>query len=227
MQRITHIMPVGHTKTTLLEGLRQYPFHRLIMVLGKEMTPGEEKARKLAKELEETLKTISEIEYLYVDIDDVYSAAIDITAAIRRETEKGHDVKINASGSVRTLGISCYLASALTGTKLYIAVPSYKEDVITGIRKVLEIPHYPLKKIGENEEVILKELALRPSKSVDELLNRLDKDMTSESIQRERAKISYHLKKLREDGFITTQKKGKKQELHLTRLGKLFSAAQG
>jgi hypothetical protein len=75
MKKIVHIIPVGHTKRTLIEGMRQFPFHKIILVLGREKSPGEEKAKKVALEIEKELKEIAEIEYLHVDVDDVYSTA--------------------------------------------------------------------------------------------------------------------------------------------------------
>jgi hypothetical protein len=227
MKKVVHIIPVGHTKITLTEGMRQFPFHKIILVLGKEVGPGEDKAKEVAEEIKKEFGRLAEIEYLQVDVDDVYRAAIATAKTIRAEQKRGNEVKVSASGSLRTVGISCYLACAVTGAKLYVALPSYEEGKIKGIRRVLEIPSYPLREIGREEVHILKFLLEKgPTDSVDELIQGLKKEKSSKNYQRERARMSYHIKKLKNDGFIETTKHGKTLAISLSKLGELYTVGR-
>ncbi len=225
MKKIVHIIPVGHTKTTLIEGMRQFPFHKVILVLGKQPGPGEEEAEVVAKEIEKELSPLVDIEYLRVDVDDVTGAAIEITKAIKREMTAGNEVRLNASGSLRTVGISCYLASAVTGADLYVALPEYSDGRVSGIRSVLEIPSFPLKEISTEEQTILQILLVAgETNSVDELIHGLGRSVKGlTGYQKERARVSYHIKKLKDGGFIETRKIGKNLRTRLTRLGQLYS----
>jgi DNA-binding transcriptional ArsR family regulator len=225
MKNVVHIIPVGHTKVTLIEGMRQFPFHKIVLVLGKEIGPGEEKAKEIAKEIEKEFGVLVEVEYLHVDVDDVYSTAIDIARVIKSEQGRGNEIKVNASGSLRTVGISCYLACAVTGADLYVALPEYKNEKVRGVRRVLDIPSFPLKEVGKEEFTLLRFLLIKgPTDSVDELIQGIVKIRKSSSdYQKERARMSYHIKKLREGGFIETLKIGKNLKINLTKLGELYS----
>jgi DNA-binding transcriptional ArsR family regulator len=225
MKNVVHIIPVGHTKVTLIEGMRQFPFHKMVLVLGKEIGPGEEKAKDVAKEIEKEFKGLVEIEYLRVDVDDVYATAIDIAKVIKSEQSRGNEIKVNASGSLRTVGISCYLACAVTGADLYVALPEYFDERVKGVRRVLDIPSFPLKEVGREEFTILRFLLKKGStNSVDELIQGIIKiSKSSPDYQKERARVSYHIKKLKEGGFIMTLKIGKNLKINLTKLGELYS----
>ena len=137
--------------------MRQYPFHKIILVLGKTTSPGEEKAEAVAAEIRGEFEKIAEIEEIHVELDDIYTAAIAIAKNIRAEEKQGNTVMVNASGSLRTVGISCYLACAVTGATLYVALPAYENGVLTGIRQVLNVPPAPLKDAGREELLILKD----------------------------------------------------------------------
>jgi DNA-binding transcriptional ArsR family regulator len=225
MKKTVHIIPVGHTKTTLTEGMRQFPFHKIVLVLGKETGPGEERAEAVARQIEEEFGSVAEVETIRVDADDVYSSAIAIAEKIVAEENRGSAVKVNASGSLRTVGISCYLACAVTDAELYVALPAYKEGKLTGIRRLLDIPSFPLKGVGSEELAILRFLATRRSMdSVDDLIQGVvGIEKNSSGYQKERARMSYHIKKLREGGFIETNKQGKNLTITLTKLGELYS----
>ncbi len=228
MKRVTHIIPVGHTKETLIEGMRQFPFHKVVLVLGKKSGQGEAKALEVAKEIEKEIKSLALVEYLHVEVDDVFQAAIDIARVIKSEQLEGKEVRVNASGSLRTVGISCYLATAVTKTTLYVALPMYEKGMIRGVRNVIDVPSYPIKEVGGEELLILKHLKENgPAGSVDELISRINRrGKTAKEHMKERARISYHLKKLKKDGFIETKKSGKNLRIMLTQLGELYTTGR-
>jgi CRISPR-associated protein Csa3 len=225
MKKVVHIIPVGHTKVTLIEGMRQFPFHKVVLVLGKEDGPGERKAVEVAKEIEDEIGSLAEVEFLYIDADNVYSTAIDLAREIKNKQKEGDEVKVNASGSLRTVGISCYLACAVTGAELYVAHPAYENGKVIGIRRVVDIPSFPLKKVGKEELSILSLLKEKgATESVDELIEGLLKiNKGADGYQNERARMSYHIKKLKNEGFIETKKIGKSLRISLSSLGKLYT----
>ncbi|RMF89942.1 MAG: hypothetical protein D6733_05175 [Methanobacteriota archaeon] len=226
MKRIVHIIPVGHTKQTLIEGMRQFPFHKAVLVLGKEAGPGERQAEAVAEEIEKELGGLAEVERMHVDMDDIYSAARDIAARIKAEEKAGNQVMVNISGSLRSVGIACYLACAVTGAELYMALPSYEDGRVTGIRRVIKIPLFPIKTVGREEESILLYLFEKgPVDSMDRLILGLyGKDKDSPGYLNERARMSYHIKKLREKGFIDTDRHGKSLRISLSKMGEVYSA---
>ncbi|RLI78115.1 transcriptional regulator, partial [Archaeoglobales archaeon] len=61
----TQIVFVGHHKKRLLESiraLREYPVRKVVLAVGEQESSGEKKARKIAEELAEELKTVWDIE---------------------------------------------------------------------------------------------------------------------------------------------------------------------
>jgi DNA-binding transcriptional ArsR family regulator len=208
--------------------MRQFPFHKIVLVLGKDTGPGEEKAEAVASEIRSEFEKVAEIEEVHVELDEIYHAAITIAEKIRAEEKLGNTVLVNASGSLRTVGISCYLACAVTGATLYVALPAYEDDQLTGIRQVQVIPPAPLKDAGTEEQSILKYLLEHGRlDSVDTLIQGLrGLEKKSQSYQKERARMSYHIKKLRENGFIETSKDGKNLKIALTPLGRLISVGK-
>jgi hypothetical protein len=228
MKKTVHIIPVGHTKTTLTEGMRQYPFHKIVLILGKGKGPGEEKAEAVAAEIRSEFEKVAEIEEVHVELDEIYPTAITIAEKIRAEEKMGNVVMVNASGSLRTVGISCYLACAITGATLYVALPAYEDNRLTGIRQVLVVPPAPLKDVGTEELSILKYLLKHGTlDSVDTLIQGLrGLGKNSQSYQKERARMSYHIKKLRGNSFIETSKTGKNLKIALTSLGRLIAVGK-
>ena len=116
----------------------------------------------------------------------------------------------------------------MTGAELYVALPTYEDGKISGIQRVLDIPAFPLKEVGSEELAILHFLTEHgPMDSVDDLIqgvNGIEKN--TPGFKKERARMSYHIKKLREGGFIDTRKEGKNLKISLTPLGELYSTGK-
>ncbi len=227
MKKVVHFIPVGHTKITLTEGMRQFPVHKIVLILGKEKGAGEEKARKIADEIIQEFKPMGEAEILSVDLDDIYSTALLLTQAIKKEQLEGNQVMVNASGSLRTAGISCYISSAITGADMYIAIPYYENGTIAGVKEVIDIPRFPLKRFGKTEHKILNLLLKKGSvKSLDSLIRDLKgEEIKKSSYLKERAKISYHINKLKKEEMIEAVREGKNIRIGLTRFGEIYAAS--
>lgn len=228
MEKIAHIVPVGHTKLKLLESLRQFPMQKVILLLGKDRNlEGEDKARQTAMDLRIDIKAIAEVEEETIDKEDVLQCALDITRIISKERKDGFEVKLNATGSMRTVGIGCYIAALVTGAEIYSGLSAYDEaGENIGIKKILHIPPFPIKDISKEQFKILKGLSGNGGSvnSVDELISIVNPEASPDrsDYQKERARFSYHLKELKKDGFIETEKEGKNVKVGLSKIGEIY-----
>lgn len=211
-----HIVPVGHTKETLIGSLRRFPVDRVVLVLGKDGgSDGEKIARKVAAELKKDLGSIP-WEELELDLDDVSAVALAVSERITEERSSGCIVMVNLSGSLRSAGVGCYLAALVTRTPAYIGLPSYKGGKPSGVREVKEVPLIPLKDFSKEKKDILKALVAGP---------KLMGDLLSANTEAERSRLSYHLKDLKKDGLVEANKEGRNLRVSLSFAGRLY--AQG
>ncbi|MFQ5976383.1 MAG: DUF6293 family protein, partial [Candidatus Hydrothermarchaeales archaeon] len=208
MEKISHIVPVGHTKIKLLESLKQFPLQKVVLLLGKDRNlEGEDTARQTAMDLRMDIKVIAEVEEEMIDKEDVLQCALDITKIIVKERNDGFEVKLNATGSMKTVGIGCYIAALVTGVEIYSGLSAYDENGENiGIKKILPIPPFPIKDISKGQFKILKGLYENGGSvnSVDELISIVNAAASPEKsgYQKERARFSYHLKELKKNSFI-------------------------
>ena len=131
--KFTHIIPVGHTKEKFLSllSLKQFPVHRVILIVGKDVSAsGEDKVYETAESLSRDLQGYVELQQRVVDKLDVLKGALDILDLIKEETKHGYQVRLNISGSLHTIGISCYIAALVSKTEIYSALPEYKQKQI-------------------------------------------------------------------------------------------------
>jgi CRISPR-associated protein Csa3 len=230
LQKVTHIVPVGHTKEKLVgsiirDSIRQFPVHRVILLVGKDPdVSGEEAVNDTAIEIEKELKGFADIEQKKVEKLDVLKGTIDILDIIKKERAKGYNVKMNISGSLHSIGIACYIAALVSGTGIYSALPEYKNKKVTGIKEILTIPSFPIKEINDEQMQILKVLEGSGVDSVEELISRLKPELKKgrKEYGNERARLSHHLRSLNEYRFITTEKAGKNVKLSLSGIGKIY-----
>ncbi|AEA46647.1 HFX_2341 family transcriptional regulator domain-containing protein [Archaeoglobus veneficus] len=229
MSKVVHIMPVGLNKERLLESIRRsgYPIQKVYLVLGNDKgLSGEEDVHKAAEEIEKTLNVLVEVEKIYVDKLDVYSAALDMLKVIKTELDEGNEILINASDAPRTLCIACYIAAQLSGSRLYIAMPKYEGGKEVGIEKIVEIPIPPLKRISDDKIVIVKTIQEQGGEveSINKLIELLEgKTEDQKKYMAQRARMSYHLKGLEEDGLVEMRREGKNVKIKLTELGKAYA----
>lgn len=229
MSKVVHIMPVGLNKNRLLESIRQsgYPIQKVYLAMGKNNAlSGENEVYRVAEEIEQTLSVLVEVEKIYVDKLNVYSAALDMLEIVKQESEEGNKVLINATDSPRTLCIACYISAQLSSNTLYIAMPKYESGSEVGISDVINIPIPPLKKISEDKLTVVK--TVREQDGEVESINRLidlfeGKTDNQKKYMAQRARMSYHLKGLEEDGLVEMHREGKNVKIRLTELGKAYA----
>jgi DNA-binding transcriptional ArsR family regulator len=229
MGKVVHIIPIGVNEERLLDSIRKsgYPIQKVYMVLGSDETlSGEKEIHAKADEIEKTLKVLIEVERVYVDKLNVYSAALEILKVIKKELVEENEVMINATDAPRTLVISCYIAAQLSGSRLYIALPKYEDGKEIGIDRILEISIPPLKKISNDKVEIIKLIQDNGGEveSINRLIDLLEgRTGDQKKYMAQRARMSYHLKGLEEDGLITMRREGKNVKIILTELGRAYA----
>lgn len=221
----TQIVFVGHHKKRLLESiraLREYPVRKVVLAVGEQQSSGEKKARKIAEELAEELKTVWDIEIVEIDKKDVMRAASQLVSLIKRE---GENVILNISGSLRTFAVAAYIAACVTGSKIITSIPRYDEnDNEVGIEEIVEIPILPVEFPGKEQLEIISAMD-SGVESLDDLVFRLNSGIKkgSKEFRSERSRLSHHLAKLEAAGFIRRKKVGRNVKIEPTSLGKIVA----
>ena len=226
MAEITHIVPVGHTSEKLIQGIRRFPVSKVILLLGDNPNlSGEPEAVKTSEEIVEALTGFAEVEKIEVSKEDVYTAALKIIDIVKKENTAGKKVMINVSGSMRTLGIACYIAACLTKTEIYATLSKYEKGTVIGVEKTYSLPLFSFKELPKERMEILTALNKGEAASVEELIKRMKPslDEASKEYKSERSRLSYHLKSLREEGLIETEKEGKNIRLRISQKGRITS----
>jgi len=224
LTQITHIVPVGHTKETLVDSIRQFPVHKVVLLLGKDRNlTGEKKVYETADKIEQLLKGII-IERKTVEKLNVFEGVIDILHIVNEERARGHKVMINISGSLRTIGIACYIAALITDSEIYSAIPAYdNKGQITGIKEISTVPLFPIKEITAEQIKILNVFKTGVA-SIEDLIKSLNPGLKkgTDMYTNERARLNHHIKLLRKSGFLESEKIGKMIKFKLSRIGEAY-----
>lgn len=220
MNRTVHVLPVGLNKDVLLESTKVSgrPIQKVYLILGKDDV---EEVYKNAEEIEKTLSVLVEVNKIYVDKKDVYGTALEMLKIIKDELKDGNEVLINASDTTRELCIASFIAAQLSGSKLYMAVTSDGK-----IEKVMDIKIPPVKKISDDKLTIIKTIDEQGGEveSINKLIELLEgKTEDQKKYMAQRARMSYHLKGLEEDGLVEMRREGKNVRIKLTELGKAYA----
>ncbi len=227
---LTQILFVGHTKERLVESiraLRELPVTRIILAVGKPDTSGERIAKRIAEELKNELKTVFEVDVVEIDKMNVMNAVIELVNLIEKEKEKGSEVILNVSGSLRTFAIAAYIAACITASRIFSSIPRYdEEEREAGIEEIVEIPVLPVEFPGKEQLEIISAIDGGVS-SLDELVTRLNPDIEkgSKEFRSERSRLSHHLAKLEKAGFVRRRKVGRQVRIELTELGEAIVRA--
>ncbi len=228
MSKVVHVMPVGVNKERLLESIRKsgYPIQKVYLVLGKDIDLDEEAVNKAAAEIEKTLNVLVEVGKIQVEKMDVYAAALDMLKVIKKEIDEGSEVLINATDASRTLCLASYVAAQLSNSKLYMAIPKVENGKEVGIEKIVEVAIPPLKRISDDKILIIKTIQEQGGEveSINKLIELLEgKTEDQKRYMAQRARMSYHLKGLEEDGLVEMKREGKNVKIRLTELGQAFA----
>jgi|Deesub1362B_J571_1020462.scaffolds.fasta_scaffold00065_23 DNA-binding transcriptional ArsR family regulator len=215
---VTHISVVGHNKEKIIDSIKRYPVSRVVLLTEKD----EESVKDVAKEIEKEIRGFVETEIVEVEKENIIESTLKIIQLINEEKERGRDIKLNIADSIDNLGVACYLAALITGVEIYSGISKVEEGRIVGVSEVYNIPLLPIKDVGEERVKILKILYESEINSMDEIIYKLNPDVKEKELLGERARISYHIKMLRTDGFVESQRVGKNVRLKITKLGEIY-----
>jgi len=207
-------MPVGMDSDRIVQTIKAsgHPVHKAYLVLDKS----DADAEKTAGKVEEILKPLIDISRVYVDKKDIYKTVTDILRVIRKEVNDNNVVIINSSDADRYLTVACYIAAHISGSKFYISLNK---------GKLQEVPVPPLKKINDEKVSIIKAIDDEGGEvdSINRLIDILEgKVEDQKKYMAQRARMSYHLNGLEEDGIVITKREGKNVRIILTELGKAY-----
>ncbi|RLI76083.1 transcriptional regulator [Archaeoglobales archaeon] len=222
----TLIVFVGHTKPRLdelIKRMREYPIDRIVLVVGQHKTSGEQKARKIADELKNKLETVFNVRIVEIDQKNVINAAYQLIDLINKEKEKGYDVIVDTSGSLRMFIIAAYIAACATNSKVVSSIPRYEDGKEVGIEEIVEVPTLPLDLPGKEQMEIISAIDDGVD-SLDDLILKLNPEIKreSEEFKKERSRLSHHIAKLVDKKIVTKQKIGRNVKIRLTPLGSIL-----
>ncbi|RQD85145.1 MAG: transcriptional regulator [Methanocalculus sp. MSAO_Arc2] len=225
----THIVFVGTHKDRLIESisaLREIPFSKLLLIVGEDKAlPGEHDVRRVAKQIQSELKMLWEIEIHTIDKRSVLKATNQLFTIIAKENLKRNEVFLNITSAFHTLSIGAYIAACMTRSKIITSIPKYDDNgEEIGIEDVIEIPVIPVDYPGEEQRQIITHIQ-EGVESLDSIIYMINPNIQKESkeFRSERSRLSHHLSKLEDSGFITKRKRGRNISIRLTELGKMLS----
>lgn len=205
--------------------LSDYPMGRIILVVGEQQSSGEGKSRALAEEMMHDLEKTFEVEIAYVDKKDITRGSVQIVELIRYEKERGNNVVVNISGSLRTFAVAGYIAGSITGCDIIASIPEYSESgEEIGVEEIIEIPTLPVCFLRDEQMKIV--IAIEKGvNSLDELIMRLKPSIIkySDEFYKERSRVSHHLKVLEDSGFVVKKRNGRQISVKLSELGNMMS----
>ncbi len=216
MVSFVHVISVESNTAEIVDSVKMsgHPIHKAYLIFDKD------EAKKYVDEVKNTLSSLVEVETLELKSDGVYDAVVDILKTVRKEIDAGNTVLFNITDSSKLTCLACFISAQISEGKIYIK----KGD------SVVEIPTPPIKKVNEDKLEILRALE-REGGSVDSINKLIElvegKLEEQKKYMAQRARMSYHLNGLEEDGLVVTERKGKNLSIYLTELGKAFVAMFG
>lgn len=217
----THIVPVGFSSDKLIASLRQFPLHKIVF-LKHQGDENNLRVEAAIKDLKDAFMGF-EIDERIVDRENVLDSSLQILNIIEEEVKNGSIVKINISGGMRNIGISAYIVSLVSDSPIYSDIPESTNHETYHLKGILDIPLFPIKELAKEQISILEELG-DGVESVDVLISRLKPELEKGTADfgNERSRLSHHIKKLRNAGFIETEKSSKNLAIQKSKLGEIY-----
>jgi len=150
----------------------------------------------------------------------VYSTLLEILKIIKAEKQEG-EVYITISDVTKELCIACLLSAQISRSKIYMAVTSNGK-----VERVVDLLIPPVKSIGEDKMIIIKTIDENGGdvESINKLIELIEgKTEDQKKYMAQRARMSYHLKGLEDDGLVEMQREGKNVRIKLTPLGRAYA----
>ncbi|WP_407356105.1 DUF6293 family protein [Methanolobus sp. WCC5] len=217
----THLVPVGFSSAKLIESLKQFPIHKIILLTHKGDEEHED-VQAAISDISQAFKSF-EVQGRVVDRENVIDSSLQILNIMEQEVREGNTVKINISGGLRNIGISAYIVSLVSDVPIYTDIPKYAGKDSYQLKGILDIPLFPIKDLPKEQIVMLEEIGDGVG-SVDELIFRLKPELEKGTTDfgNERSRLSHHIRKLSNVGFIETEKYSKNLAIRKSKLGEIY-----
>lgn len=211
MGEVVHVVAVTSESSAVLESIKSigYPIHKAYIVYRKK------EALSAVENVNRALSSLVESKILNFEGKKVYQMVWEILWVIRQEIENGNSVLFNVSDADKSLCMAFLISAQISNSKIYSAWENST--------RFLQTP--PLKKFNGDRIKILKVLESEGGSvdSINRLIELVDgKIEEQKKYMAQRARMSYHLNELEEDGLVTTERKGKHLKIAITDLGKAY-----
>jgi CRISPR-associated protein Csa3 len=217
----THLVPVGFTSDKIIASLKQFPVHKIVL-LTHAGDDKNESVMSAVKEIKQAFKGF-DIEIFLIDRETVLDSSLEILHIIEKEVKEDRTVKINISGGMRNIGIAAYITSLVSDIPIYSDIPDHTQDGTYHLKAILDIPLFPIKELAKEQIIMLEKLG-EGVDSVDELISRLKPELEKGTIDfgNERSRLSHHIRKLSNAGFIETERNSKNLVIRKSKLGEIY-----
>ncbi|MCS7144108.1 MAG: winged helix-turn-helix domain-containing protein [Archaeoglobaceae archaeon] len=211
MGEVVHVVAITSESTPILESIKSigYPIHKAYIVYRrKDSTSAVESVNR-------ALSSLVDSKIINFVGKNVYEMVWELLDIVKQEIEKGNSVLFNISDADRALCMAFLISAQISNSKIYLGAENGA--------KFIQTP--PLKKFNGDRIKILKVL-LNEGGSVDsinKLIELVDgKIEEQKKYMAQRARMSYHLNELEDDGLVVTERKGKHLKIAITDLGKAY-----
>lgn len=217
-KKTVHIAPVGFHPEKIVESIRQFPVHKVIMIIH----PGDENKPSVMNAVNSIDNAFGDIdiEKVSVERENIIKASLDLIDIASREIKNGNQVMFNISGGLRNISMAAYFVGMVSGIDTYTDIPQSNEEKYS-LKGILSIPYLPIAQLRKEQLRILDHLE-DDADSQDELIYRLNPDIGQEDLGKERSRLTHHLKHLRDIDLVETIKMGKKSVVKRTAMGTLY-----
>ncbi|MDI9609708.1 MAG: DUF6293 family protein [Archaeoglobaceae archaeon] len=211
MAEVVHVVAIDSESTTVLESIKSigYPIHKAYIVYRRK------ESSNAVETINRALSSLVESKTLNFEGKKVYEIVWELLGIARKEVEMENTILFNVSDADRSLCLALTIAAQISNSKIYIGSEN-------GAR-FLQTP--PLKKFNGDRIKILKVLVEEGGSvdSINKLIELVDgKIEEQKKYMAQRARMSYHLNELEEDGLVITERKGKHLKIAVTDLGKAY-----
>ena len=225
-----YVVFIGHHKERLISSIKfwqkEYAPSKFILIVGQEKTTGEQKAERIAKEIQGALETpLFSVTIEKISKLDLLKSINQLVKIILPFKEDGYKILLNVSGSLRIFTVTALTVAHFTESELVSVIPRYDEDFNEiGVERHIKIPTLPLVRLKPEQYNVLSAIG-SGVESVEALVLKISPDCRKDegTYKSERGRINYYLSSLEKSGFISRSKKGKNAQIQFTELGVLYS----
>ncbi|MDI9645670.1 MAG: DUF6293 family protein [Archaeoglobales archaeon] len=209
--QFVHIILAGNNAEIILDSIKVsgHPIHKSYVLYD------DENSKKVAENIKRVLSSLIDVELIEVNDKRIYSAVWEILKIARREKDLKNEILINLTGANQKFSLAGLIAAQISGGKVY----TYKNGEVEVVQKP------PVKDVNGDKMMILKVLDNEGGEvdSINRLIELVEgKIEEHKRYMAQRARMSYHLNGLEEDGLVVTERQGKNLKIKLTDLGKAF-----